>query len=123
MLLRNVALSEFRGKVYANSREGQTRIELLFRHDEGLRRGRTHEPLRSRYSCKQLYRYKDEGEIDSVLLKTARVFRWLTNFIRFPVDCDTTFGRKRKASEESGSRDWIVKKSKVGENDLPLDTP
>ncbi|KAI4141126.1 MAG: hypothetical protein LQ340_007719 [Diploschistes diacapsis] len=69
VLLRDVALTEFRGKVYANSREGSTRIELLFRASQGLGNRRVRS---GRYGVSHLKRAQYGGHEEPVLAKTNR---------------------------------------------------
>jgi hypothetical protein len=73
VLMRNVALSSFRGKVYGQSlRKGMTKVHLLYRS----RIDRT--DVAGCYSAAQL---NSEDPADRQLEKTRRVREWVLRFI------------------------------------------
>ena len=116
-MLRNVALTEYQGKVYANSREGLTKIEVLFRFSEGSHEESSRE--RGRYRLKDLRRANRKGEPDHLLEKTCRIWDWLVDFVGVAIEVGSASAMgKRKGNEE----EWDTRRPKRLHIDMPPDT-
>lgn len=80
VLLQNVALHVFRGKVYGQSlRRGMTKIHLLWR-----REGKAY------YTMKQLKQHAKSDQTQPQLAKTKRVVDWVLRFVGANVQTTTT---------------------------------
>ena len=119
ILLRNVALTEYRGKVYANSREGSTKIELLFRHGEDRSDRKKLAREGGLYCLRDLERAHRRGGADHVLEKTSRVWNWLVDFVGVAVDSGLFSTSEKRMRNMVGENKWNEKRRKV---DLPPDT-
>lgn len=80
VLLQNVALHVFRGKVYGQSlRRGMTKIHLLWR-----REGKAY------YTMKQLKQHAQYDQPQPQLAKTKRVVDWVLRFVGAKIEANAT---------------------------------
>ncbi|MCJ1328775.1 hypothetical protein MMC10_005452 [Thelotrema lepadinum] len=121
ILLQDITLTEYRGKVYANSREGFTRIELLFRQVED---GSVQTGLASsngKYRLRDLERAKDRGQSDYVMQKSLRVWNWLVSFVGLSMDTKiSSAAKKRRIGDDRTNDQGAGQKKRRAE--LPPDT-
>ena len=122
ILLQDVTLTEYRDKVYANSREGFTRIELLFRQAEDGQENIHSVPPRARYRLKDLEKAKDTKRSDYMVRKALRVWNWLVSFVGLSSDMKgSSATKKRRIGEYKEDDDQARRKRR--ESQLPPDTP
>ena len=122
ILLQDVTLTEYRGKVYANSREGFSRIELLFRQAEDGKRKAPSVPQRGRYRLKDLEKTKTIESSDYMVRKASRVWNWLISFVGLSLDMEVSSTTKKRRIGEHDSDDDRARRRRR-EAQLPPDTP
>jgi hypothetical protein len=78
LLIQNVSLHVYQGRIYANSLRGMTRLEVLYQTERqsGLRSRR-----RARFKTKHIHEVKNGADTDPVLRKTAKVVQWMEDFL------------------------------------------